>query len=583
MRSVLHNEIPTFMNLDHWTLLEPTEFQQQLLKNRCELDTSIVDIYNALIQQANGDPLKVAKLAETAVEVFDSVDEPDEVLLFLELLARCRLADGDLDSALSVMERITASGSDDAETVALELVQEIVGRADTFGASVDRLPKILSQLEPILQHYGKHEVVAELYIRAAFIYSGHGASQAAYRCIGDAEQLAHTLQSGLLLARCHSAVTAVACDEPDYQWAVGAGKRAIEAYRQTGLIAPADLLSNLGVAHMNLDELEQATDYFERALACEVLSAALASAIRLNLSICLRRLDRVQQAEDVLTAVEATSALANEPEHALELVLAAAKLASVKGDNSALRQRLHAASGHLADLLARVLRLHHRRGVRERYIARIEGLLRSLPPSGTAADALSPIVAVRGNAMGDWLMILSWATQLKKEANFSLALANRLDNILGQIRNLGAPHLYGFREKYDDPWSVGDFGGVWDELSQLCAEIGALGLPRPLNQTSARDQVELCKARLAQNHCLMFTTYAGDSALLWYFIGDQYRRVNIPLQPLLHWHRAQLEYAEGTRSPPGSACAFRYGAVLACMHSQFAYSWLTTIPPCFSA
>lgn len=47
---------------------------------------------------------------------------------------------------------------------------------------------------------------------------------------------------------------------------------------------------------------------------------------------------------------------------------------------------------------------------------------------------------------------------------------------------------------------------------------------------------------------MMVTTYAGDHALLWYFIGDRYQRVAIPLQPLKQWHLAHLEYSNGSKN-----------------------------------
>jgi len=178
-----------------------------------------------------------------------------------------------------------------------------------------------------------------------------------------------------------------------------------------------------------------------------------------------------------------------------------------------LIQRLQETSKQLDRQLADALRLHYRRGLRERYIVRLEGLLRSLPANGTVVDALLLIVATRSNATGDWMAIMSWAAQLRQESNFPSALADELGNTRHRIRNLGAPHLYGFREKYDDPWSGGDSGYDWDKLSQLCARIKALSLQPPFDQANNERHATLCQTRLTQGHCLMFTTYAGDDAL----------------------------------------------------------------------
>lgn len=535
------------MELDQWTSLEPSVFKRHLLDNCYTYNIDLVDLYNALIQKAVKEPARVAGMAEVAVVALDSAGEADGALLFLELHARCHLFNGDVDLAMAIISRIMTFNNSVAESTALELAQDTIGCIETFRISVDRQPAVFKQVESIFQHYEKPEKIADLRLSAALVYSGHGASQAAYRCIDDAEQIAHTLQSLPLLARCYSAALAVACEEPDYRWAIETGENAIDVYRRAELEPPPGVLSNLGLAHLNLNELERATCYFEQALECNDKPDGLESAIQLNLSICLRRGNKLSQAKKMLADATST-AVEDLSEHAIELSLGAAKLAIAQNDFFTLIRELQVSAERLDGLLAKVLRLHHRRGLRERYIVRLEELLRHLPSTGPAVDALVPVTATRGNAMADWLAILSWAASLRGDSSFPTNLADELDSILYQIRDLGAPHLFGFREKYDDPWSPGNFGGVWDDLSHLCSRISALGFSSPMDQATSLNQASLCELRLAQGHCLMFTTYAGDTALLWCFIGESYHRVDLPLKPLLRWYLAQREHAEGSKS-----------------------------------
>lgn len=224
------------------------------------------------------------------------------------------------------------------------------------------------------------------------------------------------------MARCYSVAVIVACEELDFRWAIGVGEQALDIYRSIELEVPANLFSNLGVAHMNLDETTLAISYFNRALACSGTSVTGEVGIRVNLSTCLRRDNQLLQVESMLMAAEAIGGLEDHPEQALELALSAAKLAIAKGDISSLTQRLQIASKKLDHLLSYALRLHYRRGVRERYITRFEVLLRSLPASGPAESSLLPIVSTRGNSMGDWLAILSWVVQLLQESNFPSVL-----------------------------------------------------------------------------------------------------------------------------------------------------------------
>jgi tetratricopeptide (TPR) repeat protein len=537
------------MELDQWTSLEPSVFKQQLLEERYTDDNiSLIDLYNALIRKAEGEPARIAKIAEAVIEAFDFQGATSKVLLFLELLARIHVGRGDPDAAMTVIERIIALDNESAETIALELAQLIVECADEFGISLDQRPRALSLAGTVFRHYGKLEKIADMYIQSALIYSHHGASQAAYRCIRDAETISHELQSSPLLARCYSTSTAVACEEPDFKWAIGFGKKALAIYQEARLKPPAGLLSNLGMAYMNLGKLKPATRYFEKALTHNEAPALLKFAVQLNLTNCLRRRNRLPQAEAMLAMAMAGAEIKDHPEYSLELALTAAKLAKVKSDFPMLSSQLRVASQNLDKLLEGALRLHHRRGLRERYIVRFERLLHSLPESGSATDALLSIVSTRGNAMGDWLVILSWAANIKQAPNFTSALADQLNNIINRIRDLGAPHLFGMREKYDDAWELHNSANVWDDLSQFCARIKALGLPSIYDQATSQYQTGLCQTRLAQGHCLMVTTYANHEAFTWYFIGDRYQRVSIPVKIMDQWLLAQLEYAEGSKS-----------------------------------
>lgn len=55
----------------------------------------------------------------------------------------------------------------------------------------------------------------------------------------------------------------------------------------------------------------------------------------------------------------------------------------------------------------------------------------------------------------------------------------------------------------------------------------------------------------------MVVTYAGETALLWYFIGDQYKRISIPLVSMKEWYEAQLDYAQQSMSRSGFIIALR--------------------------
>jgi hypothetical protein len=220
-----------------------------------------------------------------------------------------------------------------------------------------------------------------------------------------------------------------------------------------------------------------------------------------------------------------------------------ARLAAATEDETLLAARLGRAAVQLDAMLGEILRLHHRRGLRERYLTPIESLLRTLPVEGPASDVLLPLAATRGNALGDWLAICAWAEEVASHTAVPSKLKYELTQVLRALRDFGVPHLYGFREKYDDPWSPSVGGGLWDRLSNVAAQLAAHGIASPVAQATNAHCAELCRQRLNEGHCLMATTYAGETAMLWVLSGDRYRRVEFEHEPSGHWYVAQHRFA----------------------------------------
>ncbi|WP_093293663.1 tetratricopeptide repeat protein [Pseudoxanthomonas sp. CF385] len=535
------------MDIHQWIDLPASELKEKLnqeLDSSCSFDP--LKLYNELVGVAKERPLLVAGIAETLVQVFTEADSQQEALLFRELLARSFLQAGDVDSALATVEKMIEIDSVAAKSIALDIASDMLESPASFGIGIDHLPRTISRVEAIYLRYQMKEEIARSYLLCATIYSSHGASQAAYRILHDAEVIAHEVRSIPLLAHCYATAVEVSCREPDFSWAIDVGAKAMSAYADCDLSPPSGLLCNLGYAHMNSGDLESAIDFFQKVVEKSDDASKEMSAAQLNLASCYRKSGRLEDADMALNL--ALAAIADEKDHEVEMAIAisAAKLAIASSDVKRLQEQLQAISERLDGVLGQVLRLHHRRGIREHYIRTIEGLLQALPGEGRASDVLQPLVCTHGNAMGDWLAILSWRAGLEAESSLPAQLLSRLDAILSRIREMGAPHLYGFREKYDDPWSPNIEGSAWDDLSELCAQLRDMGLPLPLALATSGSQASLCMSKLRDGHCMMFMTYAGENAQLWVFIGDLYQRVAIPVQGLVKWMEAQHRFSEGS-------------------------------------
>lgn len=545
------------MDLDQIVTLDPALFKQLLQEDYFDNEgIYIIKVYNALISHVVDQAVKVARLAEVAVGVYSDAGKDEETILYLELQTRALLCEQELDEAVLLVQRIVLINHAASEPTVLELADDILNSKDSYGVSVDQRPRILARVAQLIERYGQQNRVVDIYLEAASLYSSHGAFQPAYRCLEHAEKVANSLGSLELKARCYSILMSVACEENDYSRGVKIGKLAIDAYKELSQECPAILLGNLGLAFMNLDDEEQAIGYFEQALLSADCTDHVAISLRCNLSICFRRSGRLDETETMLALAESTpTADAQNRERLLEISLSGAKLAVERMDAPALIQRLHDATNHLDRILSDVLRLHHRRGIRERYITRIEGLLQALPSTGSTDDVLLPLIATRGNAMGDWLTILNWASNVRNSRSVPDEIILQLDNTLQRLREIGAPHLYGFRELSDDAWSFFNTASVWDHLSHIAAMIHSFSKDRPLDRANAQHQSALCFTRLEAGHCLMVMTYAGEAALLWCFIGNHYKRISIPLSLILEWCTAKVDYAQQLMSMSGFSSA----------------------------
>jgi tetratricopeptide (TPR) repeat protein len=535
------------MEWSEWINLSPPDLARRVRRRlgRSLGHNDFIALYNVLMRRAASDPRGVAAQAMAIVPVLRKQGRTRDALIFEELRARsCALA-GDLEGTSQALEIIMLYETSDSRTVALDIARAVWADPGTFGSSVDQIPRALAVVTTVFEFYGEREALALAHLEAAGIYSRHNASQAAYRSIADAETIAHELESSSLLANVYKVAASTACEEGDFKWSVGAAERCLAVHRQTGSQPPPDLLSNLGVARMNLSQYSAAAHAFEEALKQFAPGTTERAAVHANLAACFRKADDLLGARAQLDLARAERGSEPSPETDLEIELVSARVSASDEDPASIGTHLSAASEHLDAMLAGVLRLHHRRGLRERYVPRIEAMMRPMPDEGSALDVLKALTTVRSNALGDWLGMLDWAQQVSCSSHVREKDKADLAAGMQKVRNFGAPHLFGFREKYDDAWQPWNSGSGWDDLSSVVAALTARGVQPPWPRTGLARLWAACEARLGEGHCLMAVTYAGEDPLLWSLIGDRYRKVPLPGPTLVSWEVARYRHALG--------------------------------------
>ena len=256
------------MDWSDWLAL-PEEAVVKRMKRRLNKPITSGDfiaLYNGFIMQAEQDPRRIWKIGRGLTELMRKRARPNQALLFAELWARGALAGADLAVVVAALDAIRRMKIAAARDTALELADLILTAPERFGASQDQIPRALAAVTTVLHHYGEMESLALVHLEAAAIYSRHNATQAAYRSLSDAEEIARDFRSVELLGKVYAASLAVGFEEGDFEFALASGERALDAFKNLGSAVPPQLLANLAVVQMNADQYDEAIINFERAL-----------------------------------------------------------------------------------------------------------------------------------------------------------------------------------------------------------------------------------------------------------------------------------------------------------------------------
>ncbi len=65
---------------------------------------------------------------------------------------------------------------------------------------------------------------------------------------------------------------------------------------------------------------------------------------------------------------------------------------------------------------------------------------------------LCTIAAIHGGLVADWMAVLDWGASIALNSSLPAASTRSIPDLLREIAQRGAPFLFGFDEKYDDPW-----------------------------------------------------------------------------------------------------------------------------------
>lgn len=506
-----------------------------------ESDFELDEIDDALLQATpKSDDARAC--AYLAVEILSSADRPWSLAYALNTAVGASCMAGDTERARRYLKQLVDLTIQKDTDLAGLSAAENVRRLLPGNAKADHVPNILYEVVRLYRHLGKVDKAIENLITAAYLFADFGAFQPAYHSLAEAEDLARDNKLLQQYADVVSANHAVCLLEGDHAHAERMWPTLKEKFAERGKPVPAHLAVNRATALFQTGEHLVARDAFEEALIAMELDDEMRSRVLINLSACLRELgehalsdDRMTEARGLLSTLEDV-----DPEHSLELELIASKNAAVKGHLVEASACLNRAVKSLDTGVGLVEKLHYRRGLRERYVPRIERLLTNFAATGRAADVVPVIAATRANRVSDWLQFLEWASMLAMKV--SPEEKEELDRLVDHLAQHGSPHLFGYLEKYDDPMSAMPKPDPWRDIAEYADAASALhGVTRPFQHATSKRSAETIFERLNEGYAFLVNMFTADHKMLL-LIGDRYVLCDLPQSETRAFFEALLRH-----------------------------------------
>lgn len=463
----------------------------------------------------SGDTEAALRCAEIYVDLLSGSARPRPLAYALSTLLQLQCLSGDIGTArrtlTQLIDHAIEHGTPTAAHGGIEgILEQIRGRAGP-----DYVLHLLADVVRFYEHFHEIDTAVAHLLTVASLLGDYGAFQPAYHALNDAEQLARGRDDGRLLAQVYTTLSAVSLFERDLDYSIRTGEAAVELYRQLSEPIPPQLRFNLATAAMQNEDYAKARAIYTTFLEDDTQEGRRHEyAARINLSICRRNSGDLNEADEELRLARIAAAClhpgAVDPEQwiELELVATANAIASVRFAEA--MQLLRTAAQRLDAALSIVDKLHFRRALRERYVSRIESLFCDLPDTGEAAPVLDIIACTRANQLSDWLHLLDWADELatRLDEDEQTALARDID----ALADFGAPFLFGYREKYDDPFDTAISPAPWRAFAERVADLRrSVPCDEPLASARLTATVALLRSRLDAGYAVLVSFLSHDS------------------------------------------------------------------------
>lgn len=380
---------------------------------------------------------------------------------------------------------------------------------------------IIRLLRLCCNYYDKFDLVKDNIKALTYLanfYLEFNAMQAAYRAIEEASELARKNNklreyielSGLLLRACFHA------EDLD---------GALECYEVIKKLSPStaiddEVLVNIGTVYLQQDRIGEAIKIFETFI--HHCNESIKFICKINLAICYRKKGDTSKSLSILENLDKSKIVEEDCLIEYELVFSKSLVHSEYYEKAILRM-LNAVN-LIEHKMKSVIKLYYRRGIRERYVARLENLILSIPPEKINNNILYIVAFTRSNQTSDWMNILQWCDTVYKNKEVSSKDSLKLEKNIQYVADNGAPFLYGMFEKYDDHYDCHSWR--WDNLTSIINYVSSkYKIPPPLTPECTKSIYNSLLEKAKSSSIIISFLFLGSKLML--INNDKYDIVTI--------------------------------------------------------
>ncbi len=522
------------------------------------------ELDDELLKTVDKRPVDVGRICRINSTVFAKLDQDEMRTLLLAYNFNTRMIAAICQNNISESKSIFLDGiafcRENKQYEAGKSLSQNVFRLFASGQIPhDEAPYFLTQITEFYKALEKHKDTIEALCAAASYFADASAFQSAYRAIHDAQQiaLAHKmLHSQIRILETQGMVALI---EGDLSCAEGEFQKCFKLYEKIKEAPPFELKANAALVKLRNEDYAGARDIYQTLINDpEAKHIDQIRQLRINLLVCYRELKDSTAIEDLTSRIE-SDLLENDLEARLEARLILAKTYFSTDKLSRGTAHLKEACIEIQLQIDQHQRLHYRRGTRERYVSRIKSILNSIGASGTADDVLHALVLCSSNSLLDWFSVLGWIDVVLQSVEVPNPIKEDLKTKKEDLIRFGTPFMYGFREKYDDPFEFAngniadelgeqvarqaDYSRPWREFNDLTSRIHqTYAFPSPYEGVTVQYGVEMLTRRLSSGSAFLFSFACEKACVLVFVAGGQYFRSTIPSDSLWQFFKALFDY-----------------------------------------